>query len=447
MRALVIDNFGPIKHAALELDNMLDIVIGPQASGKSTIAKVIYFCRKTRDYLVDFLMDSQNFINTHPNELYVNFLKYIRKNFMGFFGTTKHIKKFSIEYFFNKETHTFLKITLDDEGYAKILFSQNISMTIKDLLREAYQIQEENIKNKDFSFLERFNKEAQIRELSYKHFTEIIYSLFCDDQIIVYIPAGRSVLSTFSEQLYDVNVTMMDTTMQEFIGLIRTTRGKFNSKLDDIVANYTKTVKGQINNFDVQSAILIISKILRGNYVFDKDGEKIYYDTDKWIKLMFASSGQQESLWSLMLMFSFILEKRSAFVVLEEPEAHLFPEAQKYIVELISLFCNSTKSSMFLTTHSPYVLTSVNLLIHSFKVENNSKVLSEKNRLPIVPKNCRLNPSKINAYMIRPESKNNIDSIIESETRLIDAYEIDKVSQIISDETDKLIDLEIKYDL
>ena len=445
MRTLTIDNFGPVKHTYLELDNMVDIVIGPQASGKSTIAKVIYFCRKTRDYLIDYLMDSQNFTNTHPNELYVNFLKYVRRTFMGFFGTTKHVEKFNIEYYFNKETNTFIKITLDNEGFAKITFSANLNATIKELIQEAHQIHQETLKVQNLTFLERFNKDSQIREIAYKHFTEIVHSLFCDNQAIVYIPAGRSVLSTFSEQLYDVNVTMMDTTMQEFIGLIRTTRSKFNNKLDDIVANYTKTVKGQINNYDVSLAISIIAKILRGNYVFDKDGEKIYYDTDKWIKLMFASSGQQESLWSLMLMFTFILENRSAFIVLEEPEAHLFPEAQKYIVELIALFCNSTNSSVFLTTHSPYVLTSFNLLIHSYRVENHPKLSNEKNK--IIARDCRLNPSKTNAYKIASELQNNLNSIIENETGLIDAYEIDKVSQIIAEDTEKLIDLEIKYDL
>lgn len=70
-----------------------------------------------------------------------------------------------------------------------------------------------------------------------------------------------------------------------------------------------------------------------------------------------------------MLIFSFILEKTSVFLVLEEPEAHLFPEAQKYIVELIALLCNSTGSSSFITTHSSYILTSINLLMHAFMVK------------------------------------------------------------------------------
>ncbi|MCD6556918.1 MAG: AAA family ATPase, partial [Bacteroidales bacterium] len=37
---LVIENFGPIKHVDLNL-NKINIFIGPNASGKSTISKII----------------------------------------------------------------------------------------------------------------------------------------------------------------------------------------------------------------------------------------------------------------------------------------------------------------------------------------------------------------------------------------------------------------------
>lgn len=444
MRKIIIKNFGPVKNIELDISKTMNIVIGPQASGKSTIAKTIYFCRKIRDYLIEYLINSNNFLNTHPNELFVNFLKFVRKNFMGFFGTTKHRTPFNIKYFYDDSTERYVHLTLNDDGYAKIFFPPSFSSEIKSVINDAYKIHQELIQNKNSSFLDKYNEEARILNMSYKHFTEIAYTIFYDPDVIVYIPAGRSILSTFSEQLYDVNVTLMDTTMQEFVSLTRSTRGKFNSKLRDIVANYTKTVKGQINNNDVNLAIEIISKILKGEYVCDKDGEKIYYEVDKWVKLMFASSGQQESLWSLMLMFTFILEKRSAFIVLEEPEAHLFPEAQKYMVELITLFCNSTKSSILLTTHSPYILTSINLLMHSYIVENNKKLEKEEK---IIPRNCRLDPTAVKAGIILLNSKQNIKNIKNDDIGLIDAYEIDQVSEIINEETDKLINLEIKYGL
>lgn len=444
MRKISIQNFGPVKDISLDLDKKMNIIIGPQASGKSTIAKVVYFCRKVRDYLIEYLINSDNFHDVHPNELHINFLKFIRKKFMGFFGTTKHIKHFNIKYYYNEENGIYIDLRLDKDGYAKISFSSKMNSQIKNLIQEANKIHKQISDYADLTFFERITNEARILNISHKRFNDVACSIFYDEEGIIYIPAGRSILATFSEQLYDLNVTLMDTTMQEFVNLTRNTRNKFNNKLPEIVSNYTKTVKGQINNADVELSIDIINKILKGDYVCDKDGEKIYYDKDKWIKLMFASSGQQESLWSLMLMFSFILEKKSVFIVLEEPEAHLFPEAQKYMVELIALFCNSTRSSAFVTTHSPYVLTSINLLLYSFQVEN--RILNNQDAR-IVPKNCRLDPNSVHAKMILLEQNENIKNIMDDETGLIDANEIDFVSQIINEEMDKLIDLEIKHDL
>lgn len=58
------------------------------------------------------------------------------------------------------------------------------------------------------------------------------------------------------------------------------------------------------------------------------------------MKLQYASSGQQESVWILLLIFRYILDGTSVFIVFEEPEAHLYPETQSDIVELIGLLAN-----------------------------------------------------------------------------------------------------------
>lgn len=95
MRQISIRDFGPLSHVDLQLDKPLQVIIGPQASGKSAIAKSIYFCRKIRDYLVEYV---RQLVNTHSydsyNEYYINFYKYLRKPFMGCFGTTKHMRQF-----------------------------------------------------------------------------------------------------------------------------------------------------------------------------------------------------------------------------------------------------------------------------------------------------------------------------------------------------------------
>ncbi len=68
-----IQNFGPVKNAKIDLNKNFHIYIGAQASGKSTICRVIYFCLKIRDYTLDFLMNEQQFTENHKNEYLNNY--------------------------------------------------------------------------------------------------------------------------------------------------------------------------------------------------------------------------------------------------------------------------------------------------------------------------------------------------------------------------------------
>ncbi|MCG6171626.1 AAA family ATPase, partial [Anoxybacillus sp. LAT_11] len=77
----------------------------------------------------------------------------------------------------------------------------------------------------------------------------------------------------------------------------------------------------------------------------------------EYTKLKFSSSGQQEVVWILLLIFTVILERRRVFMVIEEPEAHLYPSAQKEMVALFALLLNATDNTLVITTHSPYILS------------------------------------------------------------------------------------------
>jgi len=61
MQKIVIKNFGAIPDAEIEIKNIL-ILIGEQASGKSTIAKLIYFFKSIRDELFNPSCKSKNLI-------------------------------------------------------------------------------------------------------------------------------------------------------------------------------------------------------------------------------------------------------------------------------------------------------------------------------------------------------------------------------------------------
>ena len=113
---IVIQNFGPVKEAQINLNKNFQIFIGVQASGKSTICKVVYFVQKIRDYTLDYLMDAAQFTQNHKNEYFNNYMKYLTKQFMGCFGKTKHMQKFNVSYMFAGKH---INIFLNRDGYVR----------------------------------------------------------------------------------------------------------------------------------------------------------------------------------------------------------------------------------------------------------------------------------------------------------------------------------------
>ena len=437
MRRLKIHNFAAVSDAELDIDKNLNILIGAQASGKSTIAKVLYFCRKIRDFYVEYLIQAENFERGHKNEDYINFLKYVRSCFISCFGTTLHMESFEIEYWYCGEKEKVV-IVLEDK-YAKIRFSPSLKEQIEQNLRDVRTIHESPDARMK-SFLEKLRFQEELRE----HYDEIAKDMFHDSEEIIYIPAGRSLLSVMSDQMNVIDNRSLDLPMRNFIELIAETRKKSGTRMDRMVSDYVKTVQGQIKNADVNMAYDMVRKILKADYISDSDGERLYYTKNKWVKIAYSSSGQQESLWILLPLFVRILENKRCFVVIEEPEAHLFPDAQKTIVEMVSLFIYSTGSSVLLTTHSPYILTAWNLLVHSYIVETRKKTAG---REVVVPRALRMPVEELEAYLIQTGQKPYLKRITTEDSGLIDAMEIDRISDVINQGTERLLDMEYEDDM
>lgn len=433
MNEIRISKFGPVQEAIVDLNKNMQVFIGTQASGKSTICKVVYFCQKIRDYTLDFLMDREQFLNNHQNEYFNLYMKYLTKQFMGCFGKTTHMQRFKIEYFFGQKKIT---ITLNRDGYVRIRFEEDMKHKLQELIEEASTMHLKGLNNDKIStIIDNITALAMLK----LQIQERLYNLFENNKEIIYIPAGRSLLATMSEQLHDFSISDMDLTMQEFINLIRNTKKRFGTKIPDMVKDYTMTVKGQVNNTSLDIAYRLIKDIFKADYISENDGEKIYFDEKHWVKLMYSSSGQQEVLWILMLTFIIILEKRKSFVIIEEPEAHLFPVAQKNVISLIALMLNSTDSKTIITTHSPYILTSLNILLYSDKVEKNS------NDNIVIPKNMRVNYHSFGAYKLEKcgETEENMTDLLDEESHMINTDYIDKVSRITNSELDDLLNKEI----
>ena len=432
MNKIHIKQFGPVQEADIDIDKKMQVFIGAQASGKSTVCEVTYFCQKIRDYTLEFLMDGDKYFSNHRNEYFNLYLKYLTKQFMKCFGKTTYMQKFRINYAFGDKQ---IDITLNHDGYVRFKFDSGLKEDLNSLINEAAKVFLNKLNsNKMNSIIDNITALALLKQ----QFRERLYKIFENNAEIIYIPAGRSLLATMSEQLHDFSIADMDLTMQDFINLVRNTKNKFDSKIPDIVKSYTKTVRGQINNSALKMAYDLIKRIFKADYISENDGEKIYFDERCWIKLMHSSSGQQEVLWILMLAFNIILENKKSFVIVEEPEAHLFPIAQKDVISLISLMLNLTDSKAIITTHSPYILTSLNILLYSDKVERNLKV----KRSAVINKSVRINYNMFGAYKFESgiNESSNMENLLDEESHMIGTDYIDYVSSITNIELSKLLD-------
>lgn len=445
MKHLSIHNFGPLREVELDIKDY-GIFIGPQASGKSTIAKLIYYFLSLKEdikqYIVEVIANGKKII---PHNSEINIMKMHRAKFVQLFGTTKHMTDFEISFTYNND-HA-INLGLKDK-YVKINYSEQFKKELKIIFKKANNYI--NINNNSLT-----DKDIYTQVLLHKQFlSEITADINRltgnDDSTVIYVPACRSLLATLSDYIYRLihvpysseETTIPDSTLdyssKSFIDRISALKEKFTQSLDDIIKDKRKlsSQDTKIDSSSLDEIKKLIYLILKGEYRYSKNEERLYYNEKQYVKLSLSSSGQQESVWILQLIFSLVLENTQTTLLIEEPEAHLYPEAQRDIVSLISLFSNINNNKVIITTHSPYILTSINNLIYAQKVG----VKKNKEINDIISSKCWLDIDKINAYYVKNGS---IDSIIDTELKLIQAERIDGISNILNDQFDKLMNIDL----
>lgn len=445
MSKIRVQNFGPLREVELDIKDY-GIFIGPQASGKSTIAKLIYYFLSLKEdikqYIVEVIANGKKII---PHNSEINIMKMHRAKFVQLFGTTKHMTDFEISFIYNND-HA-INLGLKDK-YVKINYSEQFKQELKIIFKKANNYI--NINNNSLT-----DKDIYTQVLLHKQFlSEITADINRltgnDDSTVIYVPACRSLLATLSDYIYRLihvpysseETTIPDSTLdyssKSFIDRISALKEKFTQSLDDIIKDKRKlsSQDTKIDSSSLDEIKKLIYLILKGEYRYSKNEERLYYNEKQYVKLSLSSSGQQESVWILQLIFSLVLENTQTTLLIEEPEAHLYPEAQRDIVSLISLFSNINNNKVIITTHSPYILTSINNLIYAQKVG----VKKNKEINDIISSKCWLDIDKINAYYVKNGS---IDSIIDTELKLIQAERIDGISNILNDQFDKLMNIDL----
>ncbi|MEC4987349.1 MAG: ATP-binding protein, partial [Oscillatoria sp. PMC 1068.18] len=342
MEKIIIHNFLNLTDIEFELSE-INLLIGPQAQGKSIVAKLIFFFK-------NFFLNYRTSIvqEQRKNE----FDKSICEEFKEIFPEyTWNHQDFEIIYCFSNYSIC-LETKLLSKGKRKLslIYSDELSKIRRKLLKNYGQSDRKtNYEEKLQVFLATSvnRKYETLNKLLSQHLFESEQNKIEEP---IFIPAGRSFFANLQNNIFSLlskNISI-DYFLKEFGFNYEIVKNSYNFLQSSIFENYPEIDQ-------------LISQILVGRYSYEQRQDWLYsLDNQRKINLSNASSGQQEALpmTTILAILPFIRSSDRLFII-EEPEAHLFPNSQKHIIELISLVFNLTgkKHRFLITTHSPYILT------------------------------------------------------------------------------------------
>jgi predicted ATPase len=344
MQKIIVKNFGPIKEAEVELGRF-NLFIGEPASGKSTLAKLIYFFKSLKEELKEFVM--------YSDEPIVHISKAIQDKFALYFGSSQNFSEnFTVTYFYDENKWVELTRTRS----LKVEFKPTFFSEINNELHSLSQILRRSTNG---------TLDLVVRDLERK-----LDILFNDNRKTQFIPAVRSFTTSFPRSVR--------TEMIKEIGKMQGDKYASQAKIDlFLMVDFEKQVDVLLSKFEAsggtfssmvrrnantsfQTVLNLSEKILRGEYKVRNGVESISVEgRDKPVFLNQASSGQQEVVRLLQEFFLSIVLNDARFRVVEEPEAHLSPHRQSYLVQLMIEMLTTTENDLLLTTHSDHILNAI----------------------------------------------------------------------------------------
>lgn len=397
MNKLTIRNFGPIKSVTIDLKKFT-VIIGPQSSGKSCILKIASFCK----WLEKRIELSQNPDKYLSEEM-------VRGELLQFHKLNGFQKKNT----FIKYESRFMLFSITFDGDGKLNFDFQWKRNRWEYKRPAiaYIPAERNIVAAIPNWFDVKLVHNNIR--NYMSDWEESRQLFSMNNSLPILDLGTAYYYNLTENSDKIIVDKQGHTI-DFTNA--------SSGLQSIVPMYV-LISYLTNKSTYQARVSSVAN--------DKEREKLE-------SMIRGNHDIPKSLLEHEIIEN-LSRTQHTEIYLEEPEENIFPKTQYQLVKwLVQMMNVSEGNSISMTTHSPYILSSLNNMIQAAEVVGNDYRNAEIIKSDILGCEHYIGYEDISVYAMKD---GRIKSIKDDEMRLISQSALDAASDDISEDFSKLLEL------
>lgn len=372
MRRIIIRNIGPIKESELELKRF-NFIIGPQSSGKSTVAKILSTCSWVEKEVAttmneSTIADADSFISLMRD--FHKMIDYYNEGSEIIYETdviriTLRGKDFQVK-LKNQELYQREKICY--------IPSERNAVTLPEL--QGFEFGQTNLRSFLFDwynareFYDEDNK-TDILNLGVKYFYNPSEQKYKDR------------IEHVNGQTYQIPLGSASSGLQSVVPL---------HIMMQYYSNQFFQTFAEKTSFDTDVKTRVIQSRLIDKYVLGvaypgfnpsdrvdlikEQNERIHERNPESLKLLEKYREELDRL---------TVPKRTSFIV-EEPEQNLYPATQIDLLNAIVMLCSGArKHSCTITTHSPFILNYLNVLIERYYKK--------------MPDQVKLNPEELGVYI------------------------------------------------
>lgn len=385
---LKIENFGPINKADLDISK-INIIAGKNASGKTTMSKLIYCI------LTAFSTDGEYLAYESMKDRFNSLIEESLK--IHYSETTKITDILSIQIDLARENNSNMKTieesydklesiieSAEDFENKKYILSmiKNDRKTLKgisspefnhdllfNLFRNEFGGDEQILDNYNDSMIKIYNNENNPFE----------YKIKIENAINITLKSELKNLTTNREAIYIETPYFLD-----FHHLINETRFfrqipyhqlLLSNKLND--QSRKNDILDEKHNAPIINFQNKLNKLVNGS--LKKNGNDLFAfkQNGKSFDLQNTSTGLK-SIGILQLLLENRKLKENSYLIMDEPEVHLHPEWQVKLAKILVLLVKDLNVNLFINSHSPQFIEAIEVYSAKYELSDETKFYLSK---------------------------------------------------------------------